>query len=506
VKGWCLDRREFLSLSANAASLSLVSPVFAARSLPKGELTALTLQEAGAQIRSRAVSPVELTQACLARIERYDSQINAFITVSTELALAQAQAAEREIVRGRRRGPLHGIPIALKDNIDTAGIRTTAASDGLSDRIPLEDAEVVRRLKRAGAVILGKLNMWKFAVTPESSWGPVHNPWELKHEAGGSSSGSAAALAAEYCFGTVGTDTGGSVRIPAHCCGVVGLKPTYGLVSQRGVIPLVSSLDHVGPLARSVLDAALSLQGMAGYQPSWNVKSFGLGVPRAGCFENLDAEVEQLVEAALETMRKIGTIRSESVIVPRNLDICAAVGAAELCMDVAPLIDKAAERQQPALSNDTLVSIVKKCTKGNHRDDRYLQAIHALRDARRRAAEVFPDGVDLLVLPTWKQLPLTIAERRATWPSEEFAAAQQWNVQPFNVLGLPAISVPCGYARNGLPVGVQIVGRPFEESRVLAFAQAYEQATQWHLRRPVPARGICLQARSSKSTVMHADP
>lgn len=497
-----MDRRTFLSLSANAAILSLTRPaLLAAQSLPKDELTALTLHEAAAQVRSRTVSPVELAKACLARIERYDTKINAFITVTTELALAQARAAEQEIVRGGWRGPLHGIPIALKDNIDTAGIRTTAASDVFRDRIPTEDAEVVRRLRRAGAVIVGKLNMWEFAASPESAWGPVHNPWELKYEAGGSSSGSAAALAAEFCFGTLGTDTGGSVRIPAHCCGVVGLKPTYGLVSNSGVIPLFPSLDHVGPLARSALDAALLLQGMTGYDPSWagsakvqrpdyatalrqNVNSFGLGVPRVGCFEKLDSEVEQLVEAALETMRTLATIRSESVIVPRNLDICGAVGSAEACMYLARSIEKAAQRRQPAPHNNALVHALEECASHDHSDDRYVRALQALRDTRRRAAEIFPHGVDLLVLPTWKRLPLTIAERLKTWPSEEFAQDQQWNEQPFNVLGLPAISLPCGYAKNGLPVGVQIVGRPFAEGQVLAFAQAYEQATQWHSRRP----------------------
>lgn len=498
-----MDRRTFLSLGANAAALSLARPpLLAAQSPPKGELTAFTLYEAAALVRSRAISPMELTQACLARIERYDTRINAFITVARELALAQAREAEQEIVRGRWRGPLHGIPIALKDNIDTAGIRTTAASDLFRDRIPTDDAEVVRRLTQAGAVMLGKLNMYEFAMRPEGAWGSTHNPWKLEYETGGSSSGSAAAVAAEFCFGALGTDSGGSVRIPAYCCGVVGLKPTYGLVSNRGVIPLATSYDHVGPLAKSTLDAALLLQAMAGYDPIWagfaqgkppdyaaalrsTVKSFGLGVPRAGCFEKLDSEVEQLVEAALDTMRTIGMIRSESVLVPRYLDIGKAVGAAEICMSLAPLILKAAKRHQPTLQNDALVKSVREmCSSHDHGNDGYARGLQALRDTRRRAAEIFPDGVALLVLPTWKHLPRTIAERISTWPSEEFVAAQQSNVEPFNVLGLPAISLPCGYAKNGLPVGIQIVGRPFAESQVLAFAQAYEQATQWHSRRP----------------------
>jgi len=495
MKRSSLDRRTFLSLSANAAALSLTCPAsLAAQSLPTNELTALTLHEAAARIRSRAVSPVELTKACLARIERYDTKINAFITVSTELALAQARAAEQEIGRGRWRGPLHGIPLALKDNIDTAGIRTTAASDVFRDRVPAEDAEVVRRLRQAGSVILGKLNMWEFAGSPESAWGPVRNPWELEYESGGSSSGSAAALAAEFCFGTLGTDTGGSIRFPAHCCGVVGLKPTYGLVSNGGVIPLKESEDHVGPLARCVLYAALLLQVIAGYDPNWagsanvqipdyvtalreNRKSFGLGIPRAGCFEMLDPEVAQLVGAALETMNTIGTIRSETVVVPRYLDIDGPL-AVEILSYHAPLFEKAAERYHPFLRNG-LASGLKHCISGVE----YVDALHALQDTRRRAAEIFPAGVDLLILPTWKHLPMTVAERQKSWPPEEFAQ-ELWNTQPFNVLGLPALSLPCGYTKSGLPVGVQIVGRPFAEAQVLAFAQAYEQATQWHSRKP----------------------
>jgi aspartyl-tRNA(Asn)/glutamyl-tRNA(Gln) amidotransferase subunit A len=496
MKRSSLDRRTFLSLSANAAALSLTCPasLAAARSLPTDELTALTLQEAAARIRSRAVSPVELTKACLARIERYDTKINAFITVSAELALAEARAAEQEIGRGRWRGPLHGIPLALKDNIDTAGIRTTAASDAFKDRVPAEDAEVVRRLRRAGAVILGKLNMWEFATSPESAWGPVHNPWELEYEAGGSSSGSGAALAAEFCFGTLGTDTAGSIRFPAHCCGVVGLKPTYGLVSNSGVIPAMVSVDHVGPLARSVVDAALLLQSMAGYDPSWggsanvklpdyvtalheNRRSFGLGIPRAGCFEMLDPEVAQVVGSAVETMSTIGAIRSEAVVVPRYLDIFGPLGA-EMLAYHAPLFAKAAERYQPML-RDRFASDFKQCVSGIE----YVNALRALQDTRRRAAEIFPDEVDLLILPTWKRLPMTIAERQKTPFPEEFAQ-ELWNTLPFNVLGLPALSLPCGYTKSGLPVGVQIVGRPFAEAQVFAFAQAYEQATQWHSRKP----------------------
>lgn len=218
----------------------------------------LTLHQASLLVQRREVSPVELTKACLARIEQYNPKINAFITVVSSYALEQAHVAQTEILGGQWRGPLHGIPIALKDNIETAGIRTTAGSAVFVDRVPIEDAEVVKRLKQAGAILLGKLNMAEFATdisSINSYWGAIRNPWALDHDAGGSSSGSAAALAADLCFGTLGTDTGGSIRIPASFCGVVGLKPTYGRVSNRGVIPACESLDHVGPMGKTALDA-----------------------------------------------------------------------------------------------------------------------------------------------------------------------------------------------------------------------------------------------------------
>jgi aspartyl-tRNA(Asn)/glutamyl-tRNA(Gln) amidotransferase subunit A len=221
-------------------------------------------------VHRRAVSPVELTQACLARIERLNPVLNAFITVTADQAFQQARDAEAEIRKGKWRGPLHGVPIALKDLFDTAGVRTTAASGVFKDRVPSEDAESVRRLRAAGAVLLGKLNMHEFAYRPTSAatyFGPVHNPWNLDMIAGGSSGGSAAAVAAGLCYGALGTDTGGSIRLPAAFCGIAGLKPTYGRVSTGGVIPLAWSLDHVGPMCRSVADCALLLQPIVGYDP-----------------------------------------------------------------------------------------------------------------------------------------------------------------------------------------------------------------------------------------------
>jgi aspartyl-tRNA(Asn)/glutamyl-tRNA(Gln) amidotransferase subunit A len=235
-----------------------------------GRLTELTLSEASELVRSKKISPVELTQACLSRIEQINPKLNAFITVTGDSALTQARDAESDIQRGRWKGPLHGIPIAFKDLVDTAEVRTTAASGLFKDRIPSQDAEIVRRLKAGGAVLLGKLNMHEFAYGGSSVisyFGAIRNPWNPAYSPGGSSGGSAAAVAAELCYGAIGSDTGGSIRMPAAYCGIVGLKPTYGRVSTRGVIPLAWSLDHVGPMTRTAMDAALMLHVIAGYDP-----------------------------------------------------------------------------------------------------------------------------------------------------------------------------------------------------------------------------------------------
>ena len=289
------------------------------------DLTKLSIREAADLIRKKKVSPVDLTKACLARIDQANPSLNAFITITRESALQQAGVAESEVMRGNWRGPLHGVPIALKDLFDTAGVRTTAASGVFKDRIPTEDAEVVRRLKTAGAVLLGKTNMQEFAfggTSIVSYFGAVHNPWELNHIPGGSSGGSAAALAADLCYAALGSDTAGSVRLPASHCGIVGLKPTYGLVSIRGVVPLSWSLDHVGPMARTVADTALLLQVIAGYDaqettsvqmnvPDYSktigtkVSSLRIGTPREFFFTNLDPEIEAAMKEALSVLEKL---------------------------------------------------------------------------------------------------------------------------------------------------------------------------------------------------------
>src|SRR5579863_2071469 len=304
-----------------------------------------TIVDLASQLRRKEISPVELTRRCLERIEKLNPSLNAFITVMSESALADARAAEDEISRGEWRGPLHGIPIALKDLIDTAGTRTTAASALFQNRAPSEDAEVVRRLRQAGAVILGKNNLHEFAYGGSSLvsfFGDVHNPWNAAHIAGGSSGGSAAAVAAGLCYAAIGTDTAGSIREPAALCGCVGIKPTYGRVSARGVIPLSWSLDHVGPLAATVGDAALVLQAIAGYDAldvgsldipvadyvsplHEDTKTLRVGVLRAHFFDELDDEVRAAVEKALEVIGGlVASVRDVEIEVPSDRTVQAA--------------------------------------------------------------------------------------------------------------------------------------------------------------------------------------
>src|SRR6266852_6353387 len=303
------------------------------------------IREIAEQFRKRSLSPVELTTDCLARIERLNPKLNAFITANAESALAQARQAEAEIWNGNWRGPLHGIPLALKDLIDTAGVRTTAASSLFKDRIPAEDAEVVRRLREAGAVLLGKQNLHEFAYGGSSmisAFGEVRNAWNAEHVAGGSSGGSATAVAAGLGYGAIGTDTAGSVREPAALCGVVGLKPTYGRVSARGVIPLSISLDHVGPIARTVADVAVILQVIAGFDAKdkasvdvpaedyvaalgKSLKPLRIGVPRKFFFEDLDADVASAMNHALSGLAMLGAeLRELKLPVPTDRTLQSA--------------------------------------------------------------------------------------------------------------------------------------------------------------------------------------
>lgn len=449
------------------------------------------------RLRNGEISPVELTTHCLERIEKLNPALNSFITVTAESALLQAREAEAEIQRGDWRGLLHGVPIALKDLIDTAGIRTTAASALFKDRVPADEAEVARRLKNAGAILLGKQNLHEFAYGGSSVisyFGEVRNPWNRAHIAGGSSGGSAAAVAAGLGYAAIGTDTAGSVREPASLCGVVGLKPTYGRVSTRGVIPLSPSLDHVGPITTSVADAAVILRVIAGFDPQDSncantavddfvialdrrEKKIRIGVPRKFFYEELAPGFASGIEQALGVFKQLGAEISEiELAVPTD----RTLQAAESYAYHAEFVARSPELYQP----ETLrrISSGEKISATQIEESR-----RELKRIRSEIAQIFAD-VDVLVTPTTPIVAPTLAELKQNpdWlrPRELMLLR---NTRPFNVWGLPTISVPCGFTNSGLPIGLQIAGAHWAESRVLRVAHAYEQATPWHNQEPNPS-------------------
>ena len=524
------SRRAFLTASAGAIASRYV---FAAA---PADLCALTLKQAADGIRAKTFSPVDLAEACLHNIKTWNPKIDAWITVMREKALAQAKALADEQAAGHLRGPLHGIPIGLKDTIDTAGTRTTAASAVYEYRFPSEDAEVVRRLKAAGAVLIGKCNMHEFDAGTSSAvsyWGPVRNPWSLDRIAGGPSGGSAAAVAMNNCFAALGGDSGGGIRIPASHCGVTGLKPTYGRVSLRGIVPFAWSLDHCGPLARTAEDAALVLQQIAGYdhldidsldQPVPDY-SAGLAAPvaqlRIGIapqfFDHLDDDVAKAVEEALAVLNKL-TKGSAEVGLPSLLHARVSAEIAAYHEDLRGVngggYEPSTARVFPTAPDST-------------RAVDYIRGWRELAMVRRTVdEEVFEkQNVDVLVAPTVRHVPALIEEELnpnpggggggggrgggagggrggtggggggAGSPAGPAANAESGgrgrasldaedNTRPFNGYGLPVVSIPCGFSKAGLPIGLQIAGPLFAEARVLALAHAYQQETEWHKRRP----------------------
>ncbi len=462
----------------------------------------LDLGEVSQLVRSKKVSPVELTRECLSRIDRFNPKLNAFITVTADSALADARRAEAEIQRDGWKGPLHGIPIALKDLVDTAGVRTTAGSELFKDRVPAQDAEIVRRLRTAGAVILGKLNMHEFAYGGSSVisyFGPVHNPWNLDYCPGGSSGGSAAAVAAQLCYGAIGSDTGGSIRQPAGYCGLVGFKPTYGRVSTAGVIPLSQSLDHLGPITRTVTDAALMLQVIAGYDKqdkasmdvsvpnyaasiSAATSSLRLGVPRAYFYEGLHPETQAATEAALLVLKTLTHSQRDIASLATNdtyasiMDPYVTILRAEAYAYHKKFVATSPELYQ--------VQTLKRIQAGKDiTDSAYAEAQHEMEQMRRSVASVF-ETVDLLVTPTACVPPFAIADLLDPNTLRDKELLMLRNTRPFNMLGLPTVSVPCGFTRAGLPIGLQITGSPGSDEMVLRLAYAYEQATEWRKRKP----------------------
>ena len=455
------------------------------------EIAYATIAELGARYRKRDLSPVEVTQALLARIEKLDPILHAFVTLTADSALAEARSAEEALRRSDAR-PLLGIPVAHKDIYLTRGVRTTGGSALLADWIPDEDATCVQRWRAAGTVQLGKLITHEFAFGlqfPGHRFPPAKNPWNLDHIPGGSSSGSGAALAAGLVTGATGSDTGGSIRGPAAFCGIVGLKPTYGRSSRAGVLTLSWTLDHTGPMARTVQDCAFLLQPLAGYDPAdpassrapvddyvaplgRDIRGLKIGVPRAYFLEEVDAEVARAFEEALETLRRLGAE-------VRDVQIPSLRGAHSfllILMAEAYAYHERDIREHPELYGEVLRERI--LTGALVSASEYTQAQRIRAEICRETAEVLKT-VDVLASPT----ALKPATPFAQAFDPEFAFPKS-NMAPFNLTGLPTLALPCGFSASGLPVSFQLSGRPFEEATVLRAGHAYEQATTWHTRRP----------------------
>ncbi len=467
-----------------------------------------SVAELGRALRSGALSPVELAEAALQRIEAIDGEVRAFVTVTRERALNEARQAERDLRAGLDRGPLHGIPLALKDLVATRGIRTSAGSAALADYIPDYDAAVVERLRAAGVTLLGKTNTHEFAYGTFTR--PTANPWDRQRIPGGSSGGSAAALAARMCSLAIGTDTGGSIRIPAACCGVTGLKPTYGLVSAYGIIPLSWSLDHAGPLARSAEDCAALLDALAGHDPrdpaslpdpstppayaaslqqqaakSAPLAGLRLGTPEDAYFAVANPEISAAAAEALKTLESLGAA-IESVHLPEELaGLFRAYRGVQMPEATAAHIEAG---WWPARADAYSPTVRSRLEMGGQLPAiDYVQA-QRLRHAFSEGMRALMQRVDALALPALPILPPRIdqLDQLVTLGDREFDAsgALLRFTFPFNMTGQPALSLPCGFSASGLPIGLQLAGRHLEETTILRIGHAYQQATAWHLRRP----------------------
>jgi aspartyl-tRNA(Asn)/glutamyl-tRNA(Gln) amidotransferase subunit A len=449
----------------------------------------VTIREAADALRARRVSAVELAAAAHARISRLNSRLNAFITVTAEQAREEARQADAELAAGRDRGPLHGIPVAVKDLFFTRGVRTTCGSKVYEDFVPAIDAAVVERLRAAGAVMFGKLNMHEMAYGVTSAnphFGPVRNPWNLDHSPGGSSGGSGAAVAAQMVYAAMGSDTGGSIRIPAAFCGTVGLKPTYGRVSRYGALPLAYSLDHMGPFARSVRDAAMVLNAIAGHDrrdptssrhpvvdfipdDGCSIRRLRIGFPENFYFDHLDPGVESSVRGVFARAQLLG-----AVVKPVRVPDVAALNAVGRVIQLA----EAAAVAEPHLEHrgkfgSDVLSLFDQGRLVPATD--YINAQRLRRKLGREFDRLWSE-VDCLIAPT---TPITAprvgdAAVRLGGRDEDVRLAATRLVRGINVLGLPALSIPCGLASNGLPIGIQIIGPAWEEALILRIGAALE--------------------------------
>jgi aspartyl-tRNA(Asn)/glutamyl-tRNA(Gln) amidotransferase subunit A len=463
----------------------------------------VSIQQASEELRSGIITPTELLAETLDAIDRLDRDIQAFVTVMRDQAYEEAVKAENEQRTGLFRSPLHGIPIAIKDIIAVKNIRMTAGSKVLAEYVPQEDATVVEQLRRAGAVIVGKTNTHEFAYGSYTP--PTRNPWNLLHIAGGSSGGSAASVAAGICPGAIGSDTGGSIRIPCACCGATGLKPTYGRVSTYGVIPLSWSLDHVGPIARSAEDCAILFDAIASYDPRdpnsvsgppgkasatliggaegrgpLSLQGIKLGVPSEEYVTPLDPEVRAAWHAALLVLQEEGAEVVDLTLQPPTMDTYRTIQMPEASLThmergwLSEGLDAYTERTRSRLLQGQAILAVD-----------YLRAQQQRRAFSSNLRSVM-QGVNALVLPTLP-MPAILIEQAdrdilVDGVTENATVALLRLTMPFNLAGLPAISLPCGFSSGGLPIGLQVVGKPFEESMILRIAHAYQQLTDWHRR------------------------
>jgi aspartyl-tRNA(Asn)/glutamyl-tRNA(Gln) amidotransferase subunit A len=464
-------------------------------------MTEWTIEELGGAIRQRKISPVEATEDCLARIRRLDARLHAFITPDPEGALRTARQREADAMAGRWRGPLHGVPLAFKDLCHVQGLPTSCGTGTREYFVSPHECTAASRLVAAGAVTLGKLNMTELAMGPfgdNAHHGHVQNPWREGHVAGGSSSGSGAAVAAGLALGALGSDTGGSIRLPAACCGVVGLKPTYGRVSRAGVMPLSWSNDHIGPLTRTVRDAALLLRIIAGRDPhdatsshrpvpdylagiDGAIRGLRVAVPENFFFQGLDPAVESGVRGALRTLAGLGARVEEMRFPDPQLmnDVCNIISRSEGAAVHARLYRERPEEIQPVVRARLALGF--RITAHD-----YLQALRLrARMTREFLREVFAEAA-VLIAPVIPEPAPALSHATAGAPDELALRQARFArlTRPFNGLGLPALAVPCGFSAAGLPLAFQIVGRPFDEARILRAGRAYEQAARGQPRRP----------------------
>ena len=469
--------------------------------MDKSQLPFISATELASLIKSREISPVEATEAYLERIPHVDGKLNSYITVTSERAMADARQAEQEIVSGKYRGPMHGIPIGIKDQVYTKGILTTGGSTILKDFVPTEDATVVTKLNEAGAVLLGKLNMSEFAMGDafEHPYGRPHNPWDLSRNAGTSSSGSGAATAAFLCATSLGEDTGGSIRGPASFCGLVGIRPSWGRVSRHGVLGASWSMDQVGPISRTVSDCAITLAAIAGHDPkdgyTWDipvpdyladmsggVQGLKIGVITERVEGNaVDPQVRDLVLKALAQLGELGAVVSD-IEIPLIAQ-SAAISTAVTYGDVSGVHREGIDQRLKEYDYNIQLRLLTGAILPAQAHQKAVRLRHMIRQQILDAL----DQVDVLVMPT-SSIPASTLTEKAGVESKaafmEMLGGRRSFTAPFNLANVPALSINCGFTCEDLPVGLQIAGKPFDESMVFRVAHAYEQATDWHTRRP----------------------